>query len=156
MAGGMDLGSGSGPGKKRSLDASLNLVPFIDLMAVTVVFLIMSAVWTQLGRLKVSSAPAAPCSGDCASPEPPLSLSFTATTFTVSAAGVTLFTTPVRRTPSGRLALKELAAFLEAFKSQHERTTSVRLAPDDELAADDVVQVVDLAAGAGFTDLGFE
>jgi biopolymer transport protein TolR len=39
MAGGMDLGT-SGKGGKKSLDAALNLVPFIDLMAVTIVFLI--------------------------------------------------------------------------------------------------------------------
>jgi biopolymer transport protein TolR len=41
---------------KKPLDAALNLVPFIDLMAVTIVFLIMTAVWTQLGRLQVSQA----------------------------------------------------------------------------------------------------
>ena len=155
MAGGMDLGAGSGPGKKRSLDASLNLVPFIDLMAVTVVFLIMSAVWTQLGGLKVATAPSAPCGPDCATPEPPLLVSFTATTFTVSAGDVTVFTTPARRRPNGRLELKELAAFFEAFKWQH-TTTSLRLSPDDDLAAADVVQVMDVATGAGFADLAFE
>ncbi|MDP1921481.1 MAG: biopolymer transporter ExbD [Myxococcales bacterium] len=156
MAGGMDLGAGSGPGKKRSLDASLNLVPFIDLMAVTVVFLIMSAVWTQLGGLKVATAPPAPCGPDCATPEPPLSVAFTATTFTVSAGDVIMFTTPARRRANGRLELKELAAFLEAFKGQHATTTSLRLSPDDELAAADVVQVMDVATGAGFADLAFE
>ena len=45
MAGGMDLGTG-GKGKKKPLDAAINLVPFIDLMAVTISFLIMTAVWT--------------------------------------------------------------------------------------------------------------
>jgi len=155
MAGGMDLGAGSGPGKKRSLDASLNLVPFIDLMAVTVVFLIMSAVWTQLGGLKVATTPSAPCATDCATPEPPLVLSFTATAFTASAGDVAVFTTPVRRRATGRLELKALAAFLEAFKGQH-ATTSLRLSPDDELVAADVVQVMDVATGAGFADLAFE
>ena len=52
MAGGMDLGDGKGP--KKALDATINLVPFIDLMAVTISFLIMTAVWTQIGRLQVS------------------------------------------------------------------------------------------------------
>ena len=53
MAGGMDLGTG-GKGGKKPLDAAINLVPFIDLMAVTISFLIMTAVWTQIGRLQVS------------------------------------------------------------------------------------------------------
>jgi biopolymer transport protein TolR len=34
MAGGMDIGT-HGSGKKKPLDATINLVPFIDLMAVT-------------------------------------------------------------------------------------------------------------------------
>src|SRR3954463_6400141 len=52
MAGGMDLGNG-GKGGKKPLDMAVNLVPFIDLMAVTISFLIMTAVWTQIGRLPV-------------------------------------------------------------------------------------------------------
>src|SRR5262249_14909379 len=52
MAGGMDLGNAKGP--KKPLDATINLVPFIDLMAVTISFLIMTAVWTQIGRLQVA------------------------------------------------------------------------------------------------------
>jgi len=55
MAGGMDMGGG-GKGGKKPLDTTINLVPFIDLMAVTIVFLIMTAVWTQLGRRQVSQA----------------------------------------------------------------------------------------------------
>ncbi|MBI5545096.1 MAG: biopolymer transporter ExbD [Deltaproteobacteria bacterium] len=53
MAGGMDLGTG-GKGTKKPLDATVNLVPFIDLMAVTISFLIMTAVWNQIGRLPVA------------------------------------------------------------------------------------------------------
>jgi biopolymer transport protein ExbD len=55
MAGGMDLGN-SGKGGKKPLDMAVNLVPFIDLMAVTISFLIMTAVWTQIGRLQVASS----------------------------------------------------------------------------------------------------
>src|SRR5216683_764702 len=58
MAGGMggaDLGPASS-GKKKPLDTTINLVPFIDLMAVTISFLIMTAVWTQIGRLQVSQS----------------------------------------------------------------------------------------------------
>ncbi len=52
MAGGMDLGGGKGG--KKSLDTAINLVPFIDLMAVTISFLIMTAVWNQISKLQVS------------------------------------------------------------------------------------------------------
>jgi biopolymer transport protein ExbD len=52
MAGGIDLG----PRNRKSLDAVINLVPFIDLMAVTIAFLIMTSVWTQVGRMQVGSS----------------------------------------------------------------------------------------------------
>jgi len=50
MAGGGDPGVPQKGGKKP-LDTVINLIPFIDLMAVTIAFFIMIAVWTQVGRL---------------------------------------------------------------------------------------------------------
>lgn len=49
----MDLVAGARGGKKP-LDAAVNLVPFIDLMAVTISFLILTAISTQLDCLQVS------------------------------------------------------------------------------------------------------
>lgn len=43
-------------GGKRSLNADLNLVPFIDLLSVCICFLLMTAVWLQLGTVKVKQA----------------------------------------------------------------------------------------------------
>ncbi len=155
MAGGMDLGSGGGRGKKRSLDAALNLVPFIDLMAVTVVFLIMTAVWTQLGRVKAASASHGPCDG-CAAPAPQLQVRLTASAVTVSLESAQLFTAPMGRTSSGRVDVKALRAFLEAWKAQNEQTISVKLTPDDDVPAQDVVQLLDVLMGAGLPDVSVE
>lgn len=48
---GMNLpGNGSG---KKSLNCELNLVPFIDLLSVSICFLLMTAVWIQLGSVPV-------------------------------------------------------------------------------------------------------
>src|SRR6185295_17411548 len=55
MAGGLDLGSGGKRGKKP-LDTAINLIPFIDLMAVTIAFLLITAVWSQTGVQPVGSA----------------------------------------------------------------------------------------------------
>jgi biopolymer transport protein ExbD len=43
-----------GRGGKRSLNASLNLVPYIDLLTCMVAFLLITAVWTQLAQLKTT------------------------------------------------------------------------------------------------------
>jgi biopolymer transport protein ExbD len=40
-----------GRGKRRSVDTEVNMVPMIDLMMVTVSFLLLTAVWTHSARL---------------------------------------------------------------------------------------------------------
>ena len=44
----------SGKGGKKPLDASINLVPFIDLLSCCISFLLITAVWTQLARMNVT------------------------------------------------------------------------------------------------------
>ena len=43
-----------GKGGKKPVDAELNLIPFIDLLVVNICFLLITAVWTQMARIKVS------------------------------------------------------------------------------------------------------
>jgi biopolymer transport protein TolR len=47
---------GGGSGGKKSLDAEINLVPFIDLLSMCICFLLMTAVWTQLASVQVKQA----------------------------------------------------------------------------------------------------
>lgn len=46
----------SNKGGKRNLNAELNLVPFIDLLSVCICFLLMAAVWLQIGTVRVKQA----------------------------------------------------------------------------------------------------
>src|SRR2546429_1824314 len=46
----------TGRGGKKPLDAELNLVPFIDLLSCCISFLLITAVWTQIAGLQVSSS----------------------------------------------------------------------------------------------------
>ena len=43
----------SGKGGRKSLDAAINLVPFIDLLSCCISFLLITAVWVNLGRPEV-------------------------------------------------------------------------------------------------------
>src|SRR5215208_1443014 len=43
-----------GRGRRRSLDAMINVVPAIDLLSCCITFLLVTAVWTQIARLQVS------------------------------------------------------------------------------------------------------
>lgn len=49
--GGVNMEGGGG---KRTLDFELNLVPFIDLLSCCISFLLITAVWTQMGQLETS------------------------------------------------------------------------------------------------------
>src|SRR5919201_5854052 len=65
----------TGKGGKKPLDASINLVPFIDLLSCCISFLLITAVWTQLARMNVTQkGQGAAGSEQEKPPEPTLSL----------------------------------------------------------------------------------
>ena len=52
---------GGGRGGRKSVDSEINMIPMIDLLMVTVSFLLLTAVWTQMGRVEASAqVPGAP------------------------------------------------------------------------------------------------
>jgi len=52
--GGVNVDSG-GHGGRRQLDSEINMIPMIDLFVVCVLFLIMTAVWSQMARLEANA-----------------------------------------------------------------------------------------------------
>ena len=49
--GGVDVGGGGGKGKRKATDSEINMIPMIDLLMVTISFLLITAVWTHLARI---------------------------------------------------------------------------------------------------------
>ena len=150
MAGGMDLGGGGGKGKKP-LDTTINLVPFIDLMAVTIVFLIMTAVWTQLGRLQVSQA------GQSASEEPPpeqnlqpITLLLTEKEIRLSVGGSMFDPIPLIKNEKDQLDLTKLVDKLKELKTQQPDQSNITLNTEDAVVYSDLVDVIDTCIGNQF------
>jgi biopolymer transport protein ExbD len=146
----MDLGGG-GKGGKKPLDTNINLVPFIDLMAVTIVFLIMTAVWTQLGRLQVSQ------SGQSAQEEqpqenkpPPPSLLITEKELKLSVGGLQYDPIPIVKDEKGRLDLKKLLENLGKVKTEQPDQASITLQTEDNVLYEDLVRIIDACIGAQF------
>jgi biopolymer transport protein ExbD len=52
---GLSLGSGGSSGGRRNVDAELNLIPFIDLLSVCILFLLMTAVWVEIAKMSAFS-----------------------------------------------------------------------------------------------------
>jgi biopolymer transport protein TolR len=151
MAGGMDLGGG-GKGGKKPLDVTINLVPFIDLMAVTIVFLIMTAVWTQLGRLQVSN------SGQNAGEEPPptnqqlqpINLLITERELKLSVGGSQLDPITISRDGKDRVDVVKLVEKLKDLKTQQPEQSAITLQPEDAVRYDDLVRIIDTCVGNQF------
>jgi hypothetical protein len=54
MAGAIAL-TPAGPRGRRSLDSELNMIPMIDLLMVTISFLLITAVWTNMARMNADA-----------------------------------------------------------------------------------------------------
>ncbi|MCY1000423.1 biopolymer transporter ExbD [Myxococcus sp. MISCRS1] len=151
MAGGMDTGQG-GKGGKKPLDAAINLTAFIDLMAVTISFLIMTAVWTQIGRLQVSQA-----GGPSTEEEPPptetktvqLTLLITPTELRLSADQSTFDPIPLTKDGKGKTDLSKLVARFKELKAQLPDQTAITLQPEDKVRYEDLVRIIDECIGSG-------
>ena len=51
---GVDVGGG-GKGGRRSTDSEINMIPFIDLLMVTIAFLLITAVWVTSSRIDTNA-----------------------------------------------------------------------------------------------------
>jgi biopolymer transport protein TolR len=151
MAGGMDLGTG-GKGGKKALDATINLVPFIDLMAVTISFLIMTAVWTQIGRLQVSSAggDSDPNEKDDKLPQITLLLAEKEIKISVGSAQLGDAITTARD-EKGQLQLVKVQDLLKKIREQIPDQTAITVQTEDDVRYEDLVRVIDECIGDGLT-----
>ena len=150
MAGGMDLGTG-GRGGRKPVDATINLVPFIDLMAVTISFLIMTAVWNQTARLEAQSGAGG---GDGATDEHPLRLEVTGRGFRISSGGSAV-ELPRREgryvichatgsdAPAASCDEGSLVSALQAVKVVQPDRRAIAVEFEDQVLYSDVVRVLD-------------
>lgn len=148
MAGGMDLGAGNKGGKKP-LDAMINLVPFIDLMAVTIVFLIMTAVWTQLGQLQVSQSGQSPEQVDTPTNLQPITLLITEKELKLTVGGSQLDPLPITRDEHGRLEIEKLVRKLKELKLQQPEQAAITLSTEDAVKYEDLVRLIDTVVKDG-------
>lgn len=151
MAGGMDLGT-PGKGGKKPLDTAINLVPFIDLMAVTISFLIMTAVWTQIGRLQVSQG------GDSGEPTEdtktvPVTLVVSDTELRLKAGETEYPVIPVTRDAKQKLDLAKLEEKLKEVRTSLPDQNNITVQAADTVRYEDLVRIIDQCIGAGLPNV---
>ncbi|HEY3452502.1 MAG TPA: biopolymer transporter ExbD [Myxococcales bacterium] len=148
MAGGMDLGTKKGG--KKSLDAPINLVPFIDLMAVTISFLIMTAVWNQVGRLPVTQAGGVPKDGEAPKDALSITLVVTERGYTLTVGGGAARELPKVLCTSGKTDRigpsceeSSLVATLRKLKAEAPQQRAISVQVDDGVRTADLIRVLD-------------
>lgn len=147
-------GGGGRRRAKRPLDAVINVVPAIDLLACTISFLLFTAVWTQISRLQVQTA------GTAGVPTAEEKKQIQVTV-TVGERGLSLSTTSgtaveipaLGKTPEGQPVqdLKVLAEKLKQIKTEFPDQASVTVAAEDGVLYLDLVRIIDTATGVGLS-----
>ena len=160
MGGGaMPEQGGSGKRKKKALDATINVVPAIDLLSCCITFLLYTAVWTQISRLQVQQL-------GTGAPEPTADRAQKHAHRDARDGRARLQPRPPRPASSidiptlgrggggqVRFDLKALGERLKTLKGQHPDAAAVTVPAEDTVPYGDLVQVIDTCVGAGLVSV---
>jgi biopolymer transport protein TolR len=132
----------TGKGGKKALDAELNLVPFIDLLSCCISFLLITAVWTQIAGLQISSS-GGPPDPQAKESTIDLRLALGDKGYQLTVAGANIDIPKV----NGAFDRKTLGEKLKTLKSSLPDQTAITVQPEDSVAYADLVETVDTAMG---------
>jgi biopolymer transport protein ExbD len=147
-------GGGAAPAKggKKSVDAAINLVPFIDLLSCCISFLIITAVWTQLARMNVTQKGPAAQGSETEQKTDQVKL-----TISVNKDGYDFSKSTGENT---NIPLKgedydwvKLADVLKDAKQAYPDKNDIEIKADDEVIYNKVIHTMDIAVSARFPDV---
>jgi biopolymer transport protein ExbD len=143
----VDSGGKSG---KKSLNANLNLVPYIDLLTCMVAFLLITAVWTQLARLQTQQKGQG-AAGEETPPELQVKV-----VILVNQEGFNLVVgqeqTPIPK-KGADYDFERLAAELKKAKDGHPDKNDAQVASEDTIKFETLVRAMDTAMQQRFPDI---
>jgi biopolymer transport protein ExbD len=143
MSGPQEVGKG---GKSQTLD--LNLTPMIDLMTVLVTFLLMTAVWTNLGRITVDQSVQKPNKEQKTEPPKRLTIMLDNTGYMVKFADDR--PEPIAKGSDG-YDTKALSAKLGELKLPKDQ--KIVVAPEDKVEYNDMIEAMDACTVVGLTNI---
>ncbi|HVV48484.1 MAG TPA: biopolymer transporter ExbD [Polyangia bacterium] len=146
---GVSVESGGKSGKK-SVNADLNLVPYIDLLTCMVAFLLITAVWSQLARLEAHQKGQGQA-GEDTPPEKVFKL-----VVLVNDSGFNLVADqdqqPIPK-KGDSYDYEKLGDELKKIKDTHADKTDIQVASDDSIKFEILVKTMDTALSARFPDI---
>ena len=136
----------TGKGGKKSLDAELNLVPFIDLLSCCISFLLITAVWTQIAGLQVASS-GGPEQQQKETQTIDVKLLLTEKGYSLSMAGANIDIPKLNGQQGPAFDRKTLTEKLKTLKASLPDQSAITVQPEDAVAYSDLVETVDTCLG---------
>ncbi|SRR6266511_60432 len=143
----------TGKAGKKPLDASINLVPFIDLLSCCISFLLITAVWTQLARMDVSQKGQGAAGAENEKPpEPTVSL-----TLFINKDGYTFAKSTGESTDIPKKGEEydytKLADTLKDAKTAYPDKNDIQVKSDDDVIYNNIVRTMDIVLSSKFPDV---
>jgi biopolymer transport protein TolR len=134
-------------GGKKSLDANINLVPYIDLLMTIMTFLMMTAIWSQIAMLEVQNA----SGGQDQQTEAPDPNAPKPVIVVLSAAGASIQeegseARTFARTPDG-FDMKGMEIEMKRLKDARPDRSQVKIQSEDGVTYTDITKMIDICRG---------
>jgi biopolymer transport protein TolR len=145
----VSVDTGGKPGKK-SVNADLNLVPYIDLLTCMVAFLLITAVWTQLARLQAQQKG----QGQAGEETPPEQQDKIVVVVTQDSFNLVVGQdqTPIPKRGT-EYDFERLATELKKAKETHQDKNDVQVASEDQIKFDVLIRTMDTVISNRFPDI---
>lgn len=144
------ISAGGGHGGKKSVDHSIPLVPFIDLLLCCVMFLLVTAVWNQLARINANQQQPGQPQMDTPPPEEPqikLILQVQNSGFVLATTAGDSTTIPKN---GDAYDVEELVKKLKERRELEPNRKDITVASEDGVRYEDIVKAMDSVVGEGY------
>ena len=143
---------------KKHLDFELNLIPFIDLLSTCICFLLLTAVWVQVGAMNVKQAVGGQAAAETEK-KPTLWVMMAAEgvlSLDVRDARVPakLAKIKINATKDGKIDLETLSSTVAKIKETEPALTTALIQPQAASLYEDIIDVMDQFKKSGLIDLG--
>ena len=155
---------GNNPSSEREINYELNIVPFIDLMSVCIIFLLLTAVWTQVSMIQIGSSVYGKRMEDQDDskkpprPEVNLELLVDQNGYTVIVGQESPVSIPRVTGFDGQTEYdqRNLILFLRGVKDRYPDKKDALLALEDDLVYENLIQGMDSLLLAGFPEIAIK
>lgn len=142
----------------KHLDFEVNLVPFIDLLSVCICFLLITAVWLNVGTMNVKQAVGGQSVAE--TEKKPLLWVFLSESgdMTLDARDSSKVPANLRKltvaSKAGKMDLEQLEKVIENLKTLEPELRTALIQPKSQTVYEDIVDLMDQFKKAGLNDLG--